>query len=334
MKDTNSNDSQLKIEISLAESKFGKILENFPFFSLSEKIKKGFKEEYILRDGLKIVINEYKLRRNIVVDYSISQAPLEFAYCLSGELAVEVISDTGLTDLLNITNGSSAVFYLPNTYGKMTISGKEYLKILSIHVSPDYLKNFIEQDFDDFPKELSNLTNSKSPSPFLFLNKMNVRMIAAANHILDNLLSGAPKKMFLESKALEMMSLSVAELVSDEANEIQISDFIMQQIVDLEKFIRNNPTEEFPSLMEIAQKIGLSHSKLNKIFRNLYGNTIFGYIREIRLFKSKELLEKNNLTITEIAYLLRWSSPAHFARDFKEKFQTSPKQFQKSMRIA
>jgi len=333
MKESSKNDNQLKIDISLANSPIGKFVKNLPFFSFSEKLKKGFKEEYVLRDGLKIVINEYKLRKNIVVDYSINQAPLEFAYCLSGELSIEINQEGAEQDKLEISKGTSAVFYLPNTNGKMSISGKEYLKILSFHVSPDYLKEFIEPEFDEFPIIFTNLTSSEFPNSFIILNKINSLMLAAANHLLDNLLSGAPKKMFLESKALEMMSLSVAEIMNKDTNDLQISDYLKEQIIALESRIRCNPNDNFPSLRDISNSIGLAHTKLNRIFKSLYGNTVFGYIRDIRLFKSKELIEQNNMTITEISFYLRWSSPAHFARDFKQRFGRTPKQFQKSRKL-
>ena len=54
------------------------------------------------------------------------------------------------------------------------------------------------------------------------------------------------------------------------------------------------------------------------------GKTVTGYINDIRLKKSIELLRTNTLNITEIAIKCGFNDANYFSRIFKRKFGVSP----------
>jgi AraC-like DNA-binding protein len=56
------------------------------------------------------------------------------------------------------------------------------------------------------------------------------------------------------------------------------------------------------------------------------GQTVNEFIRNIRLKKSLQLLEQKNLTITEIAYAVGFSSQSYYTRSFKKQYGVSPKE--------
>ncbi len=321
-----------KFSVDLKAGKLGEILKGFPLFSISEKLKKGFKEEVELRDGLKLIVNEYKLKRNISVNFSIDNAPLEFAFCLSGKMNIEISQTSGFASFLEISSGSSAVFCLPNTSGTMRISGSEPLKVVSLHVSPEYLRQFVYQEIPDFPELLYNAIWSQSSAPFILTSRMNPLMNMSCNQIIANMFSGSPRKMFLEAKSLELMTHIISQISEDYSDRvaIPISREDIKKVEELERFIRQNYAN-LPSLTQMAESIGMTHTKLNKAFQKVFGSTVFSYIREKRLDEAKSLLEKG-LTITEIAYKLGFSSPAHLSRDFRDKFGINPKAYQKGIK--
>ena len=69
------------------------------------------------------------------------------------------------------------------------------------------------------------------------------------------------------------------------------------------------------------------YSMLSKLFTQVKGITIEKYSILHRIEYAKELLCYNQMTISEIAYTLDYSSPAHFSKSFKETTGMSPKQF-------
>jgi AraC family transcriptional activator of pyochelin receptor len=76
--------------------------------------------------------------------------------------------------------------------------------------------------------------------------------------------------------------------------------------------------------------VGLSHPKLNYGFREIYGSTIFGYLRELRLNKAKALLDDGTMNVTEVAYEVGYSSLSYFTKAFRDYFGTAPGSYLRS----
>jgi len=85
-----------------------------------------------------------------------------------------------------------------------------------------------------------------------------------------------------------------------------------------------NHLEEPPGLSELATIIGINEYKLKRGFREMFGNTVFGYLANARLEIAKNNLLENKKTVSEIAAELGYSSLQHFSSAFKEKFGISP----------
>ncbi len=323
-----NSSNQYNFEINLPNLIKGANFSLLPLFLLSEKIKKGFKEEIVLMDGLRLVINEYKPKKNIAIDFRISNAPIEFAYCLSGRMNVEFHSEDGSVDFLEVSAGASALFYLPNTYGVLKVYSNELLKVLSLHCSEDFLKVFFEKP--DNYGGLEFIFANNPIKPFLELTKSNANIRTTANQIIDCDFEGKIKEIFLTSKANELIIYILEQIKSnyleDRSGVVTKND--IEKIAEIERILHSNIVE-VPSLIELAEIASMTHTKLNKIFKNVYGNTVFGYLRELRLNKSKKLLDDGNLNITEITYETGWSNPSHFSREFKEQFGITPKSYSK-----
>ena len=83
--------------------------------------------------------------------------------------------------------------------------------------------------------------------------------------------------------------------------------------------------ENPPSLRELARSVGMSHPKLNRCFRQMYGTTVFQYLRNERLNRAREMLEREGLTVTETAYSVGYDSISHFPQAYKKNFGVSPR---------
>jgi AraC-like DNA-binding protein len=68
----------------------------------------------------------------------------------------------------------------------------------------------------------------------------------------------------------------------------------------------------------ISKKLGYNYTYLANVFSEVKGITIQQYIIIHKIEKAKELLLYNELTLTEIAYRLHYSSIAHLSNQFKK----------------
>jgi len=84
------------------------------------------------------------------------------------------------------------------------------------------------------------------------------------------------------------------------------------------------------SINGISQEFLVGSSNLKKIFKSETKMSIITYFREIKMSKAKTLIQKNELTYTEIASNLGFSSVNHFSTAFKKYTGSSPTQFYKN----
>lgn len=81
------------------------------------------------------------------------------------------------------------------------------------------------------------------------------------------------------------------------------------------------------SVNDFEENLGYSKSKLYRNMMNLVGKSPNTFLREYRLHKALELLEKQGSNISEIAYQTGFSSPAYFSKCFLKKYGVLPSNF-------
>jgi AraC-like DNA-binding protein/TolB-like protein len=103
---------------------------------------------------------------------------------------------------------------------------------------------------------------------------------------------------------------------------------LKQKLLEL---IEGNLTDENFGPEQLAAKMGMSHSALHRKVKEQYNKTISQFIREIRLEKAKELLQNEELSVSEIAYQVGFGSPTYFNKCFHEYFGVAPGEFRKKL---
>ena len=85
------------------------------------------------------------------------------------------------------------------------------------------------------------------------------------------------------------------------------------------------------TIEEICHEFYISRSSLQALFKTHLNSSPKNYLLNIKLQKSKELIRENQYTISEIAYMLGFSSIHYFSRLFKKYFNTTPSAYAKKI---
>jgi signal transduction histidine kinase/ligand-binding sensor domain-containing protein/DNA-binding response OmpR family regulator len=99
--------------------------------------------------------------------------------------------------------------------------------------------------------------------------------------------------------------------------------FIYQALEIVEKNISN---ADF-SVEDMSRSLFMSRVTLYKKLLALTGKTPIEFIRSIRLKRAAQLLEKAQMTVSEVAYEVGFNSPKSFSKYFKTEFNTSPSSY-------
>lgn len=142
---------------------------------------------------------------------------------------------------------------------------------------------------------------------------------------------GKTKCLFLESKVLELIShvrFSLEQVPESSAQKTNI----YLNMEDKEKMWRakaflDENLEVPPSIVELAQYVGVNEYKLKNGFRQEHGITPYRYIVEQRLKRARKLLWNRDMNVTEAAFAVGYSSLSHFAKIFRDKFGVNPHEY-------
>lgn len=104
---------------------------------------------------------------------------------------------------------------------------------------------------------------------------------------------------------------------------LQLSD--IDKIRAAGEHIKSHLDEQLPSLREMALTFGTNEFKLKKGFKELYGMTVFQFLKEERLKKAHIIVAHTEKSFKEIAKMVGFKSASHFSREFKIRYGYRPK---------
>ncbi len=155
-------------------------------------------------------------------------------------------------------------------------------------------------------------------------------MSVAIDSILNCPYTGSPRKLFLESKVLELLALQCAQY---EGGKLDIQK-IKLTAADTKKLhlvreILLSDISQTPTLKSLAKVSGLNEFKLKAGFKQLFAQTVFNFLSDCRLDHARKAVQYTNLSLTEIAFESGFTSIHHFSFAFKKKFGCSPSGYRK-----
>ena len=85
-------------------------------------------------------------------------------------------------------------------------------------------------------------------------------------------------------------------------------------------------------LFEIAHEANMSISCFEKIFKKNMGMTFTLYVNRLRIARAVKLLNKDGLSMSDIAFACGFTNQFHFTRMFKKIVGISPRDYRKSLK--
>lgn len=115
------------------------------------------------------------------------------------------------------------------------------------------------------------------------------------------------------------------ELIDDRRSKLieQIKTFIIDQV----HYKEEQPDKNYSVLL--SQHLHHEYSYISNLFSEVEGITIERYILNQKIEKVKELMTYDELSLSQIAYQMGYSSTAHLSSQFKKVTGLTPTQFRK-----
>ena len=98
------------------------------------------------------------------------------------------------------------------------------------------------------------------------------------------------------------------------------------------QIIEDNLEMEKMDIAFIAEKMCMSHSTLYRKIKGVADMSVNEFIRKIKMKNSLKLLQSGEHTISEISYMIGFSSVAYFRQCFKSEFRMAPSEYIKQQK--
>ena len=322
-------------------------------------IGQGYRQYIKLRDDLTLVIMNYVINREVIVNWPSGQevaTKFEFPVSGSGGQHSRFMPSIGSKSLGVIPMGQQTV--------EIEVIFKGYRSTLAhIHACierfPLQMQKQIEKTIQalwhlqgrrsglDIAAVLSHL-NAWSTQEYAIADYGNLIEYALPNHIyaanvdlqyanrreitpqmkaiIGEILScpyqGETRRKYLEKKSLDLVTLRIETITQPRLHPADL-DCIYQAASILRNEMLNPPTVE-----ALARRVSTNRLKLNQGFHKVYGTTPFQYLRDCRLLIAQRLLTTSTMSVENIAAAVGYRSRNYFARAFRKQTGLNPKLFQ------
>ena len=283
----------------------------------------------IMLNGIHLIIRDLKMRDEsyfIEVEHSFSFVKLHFEIEGDNEYIPESTLDRGIY----IPQGHYNLFYLPQIKGVLNYKTKRR-KTLEITFTEAYLEQLFYPNLKTtIPLLAEAIANNTAYTMWDSSKVISLKLYEIIEDITHCNYTGGIKKVFLESKVVEMLShlfTIINEEENTKTNEV-LSSCDYSKILEVETILKNQFKEKH-TLGSIAAQVGLNEFKLKKQFKMVFNTTVFHYLTQVRMEYAKKIILEKEYSVALVSEELGYKNQQHFTVAFKKIFGYLPSKLKK-----
>ena len=296
------------------------------YWQWPKDIGSGFLYIIKLRPGLMIGMGNFQLQNGLSINFKVKRMPfIILSYIISA--SSRMVSNWPQGNAKNVilyTPGQSRISFQPSFQGSLEYPPGHLIRNLGIYIDPALLNAFINDQRGMTPLGINNILDWNDENFCCIFPQ-----ILAANRIFNQILNypyqGQFKRLYFESKTLELLTHTLEQIIALPNDSLFTESTALDNApIHQARDILIHNLEKPPSLIDLAKKTGINKNKLNNGFRQVFGTSVFEYLRIYRLERAKLLLETQKRNVTEVALEVGYAQQGSFTRAFKNHFGTNP----------
>lgn len=311
---------------SLAQQFGAKVIDNA--FKISSPLGNGFMKQVYFFDGFTLTYLHFKLIQPLeFIRHSIKGARLFPIMFYSQETPFEQDVDEK-KKMIGYHTSNGIFMPSPQIESRWSIPENMDGFQITLTIDKDWFTGALPPSDNNYLKQLL-----ESNKPFYLFESLQSTMQILIYDIHQIINSGKKLQQFnLHQKAIELFNLFLQQLENRTSNEnsLGINPIDVQKIFTVRKTILENLTSP-SSIKQLAQDAGMSVSKLQKCFQQVFGKSISQYALSEKMQLAKQMLDTKKYSISEVGYDLGYANLSHFTKAFYNAFGVNPKAYLSSI---
>lgn len=287
-------------------------------YKISDETGEIIMTSYSVFPGINLVYNDVHMQECLI-----DRAPLgnilEINHCLKGRIECEFRDD-----FCYLSSGDLAIA-LKDDAGHGSYFPLKYYQGISVMI-----------DIDKAPKSLSCFLKDVNVCPyeiakkFCYLNKCYVsRSEPYVEHIFSELYNVPEniKKGYFKIKILELLLfLNGIDVNEEQLNHQSVSKTHAALAKSICKYLTENMDCRI-TLNQLSDVFHVSGTLIKSSFKEVYGVSIYSYIRTQKMQAAEIMLKETNLTVLDIAGHFGYDNGSKFASAFKNVVGMTPNEY-------
>jgi AraC-like DNA-binding protein len=269
------------------------------------------------RDDIKLILAQNKEEQEYALEGTLHKSIIQFYFCLDGTARFAF----GPHYSREIQRGKNYFFYNPEGDVPFTL----------------YLSPGARMVFLFIPLKSLHELFTHEPLPFLRAENVNRKfyderdipasLVVVLNQLFTIQLSESARELYYHGKVFELLSLYFSEKKPNtETCPFLNDEETVRKIKNAKEYLLKN-MDAPPSLKMLAKTVALNEYQLKAGFKEIYGNTVYGYLLDHKLDHARVLLDTGKYKVNEVAFQIGYTNPSHFIAAFRKKFGITPKKY-------
>lgn len=300
------------------------------YLSLIAPAELGDGQTQFLRvsSSLQVVTSRWPQHYELALRYA-GEDWIRISFMLQGRMMFDVGDNQPV-----LFEGASAFIA---TYPSGFVSTDVFAKGVDIHwasilIKREELLNLIGLDFNLMPREIADALEKSRLPVFARQYPLSIHCARALSDLLNSQMTLLARPVFMQAKALELLSAFFDHLASTvrQSNMISLSARDRSKLQLAREIVKEDMLTSL-SLPDVAKIVGLNRNKLSQGFRLLHGCTIQQYSFELKMQIAEAYLRRREGSLGELAKKLGYSHANNLSAAIKKHFGHSARELQKSL---
>jgi AraC family transcriptional regulator len=272
--------------------------------------------------SVQYVINRYRKLTNVVIEetgmliYNYNEEDtqlrnLELVFCIEGNRYCK-IKDAEC----NFCKHSQS-----HNCGELV----DTIDVACLRFNSDHLSQFVKGLKTTTFSE--NVLNFKHNTSFSRTLPLCSRTRTVLEELMNHQYTDSLENIFINAQTQMLLLYSIECMCGEDEENFSckfLSNEADREKISLARNILLEHIGEPLTIKELSRKAAINECYLKKGFKEMYGTTIFDFFQSQRMEHAKYLLYEKELTVTEVADLLGYSSISHFSTAFKKHTGIKP----------
>ncbi|HSD09317.1 helix-turn-helix transcriptional regulator [Flavobacterium sp.] len=281
----------------------------------------GSQEIITIEDDFTLIRFQNDSEVSFQAEHQVNSGLIQFHFGLKGN--AKFLFNQG-TYALELKDEKSLLLYNPQKELPLNLELAPNSWVISVIIS---IKKF-HALFSNEANYITFLSDDNRDKKYYKEDDISPSMAIVLTQLFHYSLHPSIKNLYYKGKGYELLSLYFNRTEDPNAEQCPflIDEDNVFKIKKAKEIIIANMAEP-PGLQELADEIGLTLKKLKMGFKQIYGDTVYGFLFDYKMDYARKLLDSGSYNVNEVGLKIGYSTGSHFIAAFKKKFGTTPKKY-------